>query len=199
MFIFDDGFWPSPSSSPYGGPSRRRRGLSHAVDLEFDFVWNLLLRLGVRRDDVEDAVNDVFLLLHEHLESYDKTRPRRPWIFAFVFRVASEYRRKQARSSKDGPLQQHASEAPSPEREVLANESLRLVQASLDALDMNKRAVFVLHELEDMAAPEIALALDVPVNTVYSRLRLARAEFDAHLKRLRLTGLPAPNHGKEAK
>lgn len=161
-------------------------------ELELEFVWNCLLRLGVHRSHVEDASNDVFLLLHEHLESYDERRPLRPWIFAFVFRIASEYRRKQARDARSGEWVEREGGASNPESDAIAREALQLVQAALEAMDLDKRAVFVLHELEDMAAPEISEALGVPLNTVYSRLRLARAEFEKTVKRLRLTGLPTP-------
>ena len=76
----------------------------------------------------------------------------------------------------------------SPEANALANESLILVQCALDSLDIEKRAVFVLHELEDMAAREIAEALGVRLNTVYSRLRLARLEFERAIRRMQLAG-----------
>ena len=59
-----------------------------------------------------------------------------------------------------------------------------MVQAALDQLPMEQRAVFVLHELDEQSAPEVAEALGTPLNTVYSRLRLARERFRAAVEAL---------------
>jgi RNA polymerase sigma-70 factor, ECF subfamily len=64
----------------------------------------------------------------------------------------------------------------------------RVVIEALSALDDDRRAVFVMHELDELPAPEIADALGIPVNTVYSRLRVARERFAQALERLKARG-----------
>jgi RNA polymerase sigma-70 factor (ECF subfamily) len=67
-------------------------------------------------------------------------------------------------------------------------EDRKLVLAALDAIEMDRRAVFVLYEIDEVPMEEVARSLGIPVNTGYSRLRLARAEFAAAVKRLRPNG-----------
>jgi RNA polymerase sigma-70 factor (ECF subfamily) len=64
---------------------------------------------------------------------------------------------------------------------VLRNEALSRLDAALETIEVRRRAVLVLHEIEEMTAPEIARVLQIPLNTVYSRLRVARAELEAAL------------------
>jgi RNA polymerase sigma-70 factor (ECF subfamily) len=74
---------------------------------------------------------------------------------------------------------------PSPDAQLAESEARAMLMKALDGLDLDRRAVFVMHELDEVAAPEIAAALAVPLNTVYSRLRLARADVAASIRRLR--------------
>jgi RNA polymerase sigma-70 factor (ECF subfamily) len=80
--------------------------------------------------------------------------------------------------------------APSPAEITLAMERRRLVDAALDDLPDEQRAVFVLHAIDDVPMPEVARALEIPVNTAYSRFRLAKEAFSKSLRRARLGGLP---------
>jgi RNA polymerase sigma-70 factor (ECF subfamily) len=153
---------------------------------EFDYVWFTLRRFGVPDRDLEDVAHDVFLHVHRHLGEYDPRRPARPWLCSFVFRAASDYR-KLARhrvERLDGPIDT-TDPAPSPADRVAARQSLELAWAALDQLDADRRAVFVLHDVEGFAVPEAAEILGVPLNTAYSRLRLARDQFAKALHRLR--------------
>ena len=63
-----------------------------------------------------------------------------------------------------------------------------LVDLAMDALDLDKRAVLILHDLDGESVPDIARALGLPEGTVYSRLRAARAEFTAAVARVRRKG-----------
>lgn len=107
------------------------------------------------------------------------------WVFAIAVRVASEYRRRTTRGRAEAFDDTIADAAPSPARQSEVQESVRLLHTILAELDEKKRAVFVLSELEQLSAPEIAQVLGTNLNTVYSRLRAAKKHFDAALSRRR--------------
>ncbi len=157
-------------------------------EAEFDYVFHSLFRLGVRRPDLEDLTHEVFVAVHRALADYDPARPLRPWLFGFAFRVASDHRRR-AHHRREAP-DERAGEAPDARPladEQLASEEARLLLlAGLDALPIERRAVVVMHDLDGCSAPEIAGAVGIPLNTVYSRLRLGREQLGAAVKRLRL-------------
>ena len=151
------------------------------------YVWHTLRRLGIQEADLEDVAHDVFIQVYRQLDQYDPGRPIRPWLFAFAFRKASEHRRQSRfRLEVLGEPADPPDIAPTALDQVLRLEALNLGHAALAELELGQRAVFVLHELDDCAMPEVALALEIPLNTAYSRLRLARAEFAKAVRRLRL-------------
>lgn len=154
-------------------------------DLHAVYVWNALRRLGVPPSDIEDLTHDVFLQVHRHLADYDPGRPVRPWLFGFVYRIASQHRRG-ARRRREAHFEPDLmrDEGRDPEEQAAAEEDRRLVIAALQAVDFQRRAVFVLCELDGVPIGEIATSLGIPANTAYSRLRVARAEFAAAVKRL---------------
>ena len=144
----------------------------------FAFVWRSLRRLGVPEEHVEDAAQDVFLVAHQKLETFNGTSSVKTWLFGITHLIALTYARRQRRKGGLQPLPEGlASPAPSPERQTQSAEAGAFLDAFLDTLDDGRRAVFVLAELEQMTAPEIAEALQVNPNTVYSRLRAARQAF----------------------
>jgi RNA polymerase sigma-70 factor, ECF subfamily len=150
----------------------------------FDFVWRNLRRLGVPLAQLDDALQDVFVVVHRRLAEAVLGDNPRPWLFAITFRVAREHRRSFRRKGDADPLPPDVRDAgPTPEDVALQREALRALDDALSHLDDDKRAVFIMADIEQMTAPEIALSLDVKLNTVYSRLRLARAEFAAALAR----------------
>jgi RNA polymerase sigma-70 factor (ECF subfamily) len=151
------------------------------------YIWHTLRRLGIQEADLEDVAHDVFIQVYRQLDQYDPVRPIRPWLFAFAFRKASEHRRQSRfRLEVLGEPADPPDIAPTALDQVLRLEALNLGHAALAELELGQRAVFVLHELDDCAMPEVALALEIPLNTAYSRLRLARAEFAKAVRRLRL-------------
>ena len=162
-------------------------------DQNFDYVWNTLRRLGVREADLEDLVQDVFLKIHVRSADFDAARPLRPWLFGFAYRVAADYRR----------LARHRVEAhyasgevvaadPAADERMEADEDRALVRRALESVELDRRAVLILHDLDEVPVPDIAGALGIPLNTAYSRLRLARAEFASAAKRLRRAQGGAP-------
>jgi RNA polymerase sigma-70 factor (ECF subfamily) len=143
---------------------------------EFEYVWRTLGRFGVPPSDIADAAHDVFVVVYQKRADIDPNRSIRPLLFGIARRIAAIARRKQRPESD-------------PDAELLVaappHEARDLLWQALAVLDDDRRAVFILHDLEGHTGPEIAEMLGIPVNTVHSRLRLARAELVAALHRLR--------------
>lgn len=152
----------------------------------FDYVWNCLRRLGVPERDCEDLTHDVFVAVYRRLADYDPARPLKPWLFGFAFREASDYRRtgKNAREELRG-APEPAAGGPSAEEAAIAGQTRALVLEALEALEPERRAVFVLHELDGTTIPEVAVTLGLKLDTAYSRLRLAREDFRGAVRRIR--------------
>ena len=149
-------------------------------DAELPYVIRSLRRLGVADRDVEDLAQEVFLAVHRRFETCDRSRPMRPWLLAFVYRVAANHRRS---TSQRTVLNQPAPPDPSPSPEA-RTASEDLVLRALAVLPFERRSVVVMHDVDGWSAPEIATLLEIPVNTVYSRLRVGRAELEEVFVRL---------------
>jgi RNA polymerase sigma-70 factor (ECF subfamily) len=172
----------SVTATPHGLSDDEFRRIYEA---HFRYVWHSLRRLGIPERDLEDLCHDVFVAFYRGREGYDVGRPIKPWLFGIAFRVASDFRRRMRhRFEIPGAGVEPADPSPSPDEKLAAAQRRRLVSRALEALDLGRRAVFVLHDLDGCSMPEIARVLDAPLNTLYSRLRLARAEFAAAVKRL---------------
>ena len=170
---------PSNQAEPQA-PSLRDLFAMHAP-----YVWNALRRLGVPAPDLEDLTHDVFLQVHRHLPEYDPKRPVRPWLFGFAYRIASQHRRRahhRRETHFEPDLATYGGSGPEETRSRRTGATV--VIAALQAIDLQRRAVFVLYELDGASMSEIALSLEIPPNTAYSRLRVARAEFAAAVKRI---------------
>jgi RNA polymerase sigma-70 factor (ECF subfamily) len=145
-----------------------------------DFVWRSLKSLGVRDATLDDAVQDVFVVVHRRLADFEARSTVRTWVFGIAVRVARDHRRRERRKGGLEPLDfETVDPMPGPHDEAATAEALRKVAIVLEALDDAKREVFVLSEIEELTAPEIAEALGINVNTVYARIRAARSEFRA--------------------
>jgi RNA polymerase sigma-70 factor (ECF subfamily) len=155
---------------------------------ELSYVLHTLRRLGVGPAEIEDVAHDVFVAIYRHFGDYDPERPLRPWIFTFAFRMARDHRRL-ARHHREvsGNEDEGASGAPLPDEALDDARLRRSLTAALDALDFEKKSLIVMHAIEGMPVPEIARMLEIPLNTAYSRLRLARSAFEKQLERDRGT------------
>lgn len=160
------------------------RELGEVYEAHFDFVWRSLRRLGVPASALDDAAHDVFLIVHRKLPEFEARSALKTWLFSIALRVAQNARRAHARNSSE-QLDENVvvSNAPGPDELTLRAESVQFGYKLLERLDDDKRAVFILAELEQLPASEIAVALGIPMYTVYSRLRAARREFEAALLR----------------
>lgn len=173
---------PTPASV-----EARTRGFRALYEAHVDFVWRNLRRLGVYESDVEDRTQEVFVVAHRRFDQFeDRGHGPRAWLFQIVLRVASDARRHRRRHPEDpdggDALGRAGVEAPQADA-LLRNEALSQLDAALETIDVGRRTVLVLHEIEEMTAPEIAQVLGIPLNTVYSRLRVARAELEQALGR----------------
>lgn len=154
----------------------------------FSYVWNSLRHFGIRQNDLEDLTHEVFLRVHERFDECDQSRPLRPWLFAFAFRVASAHRRlARHRVEVIGASVDPAADAAAADETLERREERELALRALEAIELERRAVFILHDVDGVPIPEVAEALKIPTGTAYSRLRLARQECHAALRRLRIS------------
>jgi RNA polymerase sigma-70 factor (ECF subfamily) len=150
----------------------------------FDFVWRSVKRLGIAETSIDDAVQDVFVVAYRRLGEFEGRSSLHTWLFAIAMRVAKDFRRRERRKGGWLPLPSWlASRDRDPQGQCERTEMLAFVDRFLDSLDERQRIVFILAELEQMTAEEIALATGAKLNTVYSRLRLARDRFRRAVER----------------
>jgi RNA polymerase sigma-70 factor (ECF subfamily) len=150
------------------------------------FVWRSLRRLGVPEANVRDAMQDVFLVVHRRLPDFDGRAKITTWLFRLCMNVAKDCRRRAHLRYEvfDGPTLEQQTDPATPALEAIERrERQALVERALSRLTIEQRAVFALFELEDRTGEQIAEILMIPLGTVYSRLRLARAEFRKGIER----------------
>ena len=141
------------------------------------FVWRILRTFGIGDAQIEDAVQDVFVVVHRRLPEWEGRAQITTWLFAIARRVASTYRRKGGAHPTEELVDEHVGGADTFAAMSRAQAAATVV-AILQQLDEDKRTVFALVELEQLSVPEVARMLDINLNTAYSRLRLARAAFE---------------------
>ncbi|MEJ7735374.1 MAG: sigma-70 family RNA polymerase sigma factor [Polyangiaceae bacterium] len=158
-------------------------------DDNVDFVWRSLRRLGVSDAALDDALQEVFVVVHRRLPEFERRAAVRTWLFGICMHVARTDRRRRRRRDPPGvEIDDDVLPGPQgdgPDDRVETAQGVQLVHRLLEELDDDKRAVFVLAELEQMSTFEIAEALGVKRNTVASRLRAARLEFEQAVARHR--------------
>jgi RNA polymerase sigma-70 factor (ECF subfamily) len=181
-------FMPGEREDPQNPPHRDRAGsaatFAELFDAHASFVWRVLRRLGVPDADADDALQDVFLVVHRRLGEYEERGSPRAWLFAISRQVASHRRRTMARRERTrAELPSGGTSPDDPHETAVRNEAVSIVHEFLARLDEAQAMVFYLADVEGMTAPEIAASLEANVNTVYGRLRLARQEFEAFLAR----------------
>ncbi len=172
-----------------GGDASARRGepltLAAVYDTHVDYVVRCLRSLGLSDAALDDAVQDVFLVVNDKLADFDGAAQLRTWLYAIVIRVARRQRARFARAAAREVEAESTLTWDGLEHELEARRQVELARAALAALDEEKREVFVLIEIEQMSAPEVAEITGLRLNTVYSRLRAARAAFEHEVDKLR--------------
>ncbi|RYZ06624.1 MAG: sigma-70 family RNA polymerase sigma factor [Myxococcales bacterium] len=177
---------PQDRPADAGGPAP---DLAAVYEANFRYVWRCLRSLGAPDPQLDDALQDVFVVVQRRLPEFDGGVQLRTWLYAIALRVARKYRDRARR--EPASLEATRDSAPelvlehSGEGAALQNERLALAHAALATLSDEQREVFVLARVEQMSAPEIAEVVGIPLNTVYSRLRAARLAFEAEVARRR--------------
>lgn len=163
-----------------------REHWSEFYDAHAASVYRGLRRLGVTPASLEDATQEVFLIAFERAEMFERRSSVRTWLHGIAFNVARRHFYSSSRSNAERLSEILADDRSPNQEETLARKrAVEEIYVLLDHLSPDQRAVFVLTELEQLSAPEIAEITGAPLNTVYSRLRLGRREFDAALRRRR--------------
>ena len=170
--------------------------LREAFTAHYDFVWRSLRRLGVWPGSVDDAAQEVFMIFSRKVDVVEPGAEK-SYLFGTALRIASDTRRAQSRRdhASDDALDRTADPNPTPDAALGDARARQLLQEVLDSLPLDVRAVFVLSELENLSAPEVAQTLGIPPGTVASRLRRGRELFSEAAKRVQAT---ARREGGEA-
>ena len=156
--------------------ARHAERFTELYERQFDFVWRTVRLLGTAPENTDDAVQDVFLVAHRRLADFEARASARTWLFAIALRVVSDHRRSRKRRLRllERVRDVEPVSGESPLSAAVTAQTRQQLMAALDSLPEEQRVVFALTELEEMSAPEIAAALQVNLNTVYTRLRSAR-------------------------
>lgn len=148
------------------------------------FVWRSLRRLGVHESSLDDATQEVFVVVHRHFADFRPGPTEKAWLFAIAQRVASDQRRWVRRKGNLVPLHEEMVESSSsPLEGAMKRQASDVVLAFLEQLDEPRRSAFILSELEQMTGAEVSAALGVNANTIFSRVATAKKAFVAFLQK----------------
>ena len=151
-----------------------------------DFAWRTLRRLGVREAEANDAVQDVFVVVHAKLSQFEGRSSMTTWLFTICRTVARERRRRASRERnliEDVSVEDELDLRADVSRAAEHNQRLAQLDSILSAFEVDQRNVFILFEIEKLTGEEISEALGIPLGTVYSRLQLAKKAFRQALTR----------------
>ena len=169
--------------------SQQLKDFESVYRAEWAHVWLYLQRLGAEERELFDLTQEVFIRAFRAWHRCDFSRPLRPWLCGIAYHVMLGYRRLARHRLEIAVENAEAQDVnPSGDDVVAHGEHRRLFLTLLKGMEIHRRAVFILHEIEGYTAPEIAEALAEPLNTVYSRLRLARRDFAAVVREMHSNG-----------
>lgn len=160
-------------------------------DENWRWIYQVVRRVGGYDIEVEDAVQDVFVVLANKLHTFEGRSQLRTWIYRICLNVTSEHRRRRKRQRR---IEHAASlvafwrEGPQTSERILeARGDAAMVQQILAKMGDRKREVFFLREIEQLCGDDVAVVLDIPPATVRTRLFHARKEFTRLLEKARST------------
>jgi RNA polymerase sigma-70 factor (ECF subfamily) len=154
-----------------------------AFQRELDYVHRTLRRLGTAPSEVEDLAQEVFLALRGAWAQYDSGRPLRPYLFGIAFRIAAAHQRKRRREVAF-EIVEVRDLGPGPDDALQSKQARALVLAALERIPLPRRAVLVMHDIDEVPVEEVAAVLAIPRFTVYSRLRKGRRELETAARRI---------------
>jgi RNA polymerase sigma-70 factor (ECF subfamily) len=171
--------------------ARPEADFASVYEAHVGFVFAVLLRLGVRRADAEDVCQEVFVTVHRKLPRFEGRSSLRTWIYGIAYRAASEYRRRADVRREQPTAEVDLGAAEAQQLHTMERRQAREVLGTiLDALDDDKRAVFVLYELEGLSMAEVAAVVGCPLQTAYSRLHAGRRHVERAAERLDAREVP---------
>lgn len=174
-------------ASPSDRTSEQTLDLAAIYREHGDFVWKTLQRMGVAESDLPDLAQEVFIVVHKRLHTFDRSSRVTTWLYGICLRVASSFRRRawfRRERLVDEVPERNSRPAVQGDDWMAVQQAQRRVREVLDTMDLDKRSVFVMFEIEELSCSEIAEVLGVPVGTTWSRLHAARMQFQASLARL---------------
>jgi RNA polymerase sigma-70 factor (ECF subfamily) len=159
-----------------------------------ELVWMTLQRMGVRRADLEDVFQDVFMVVHRRLDSYRPEAKLSAWLYGICLRCVARHRRRAFRrreradglglDAQAGPLTAwHAAEV-APDQRLEDLDGQAKLNRLLDTLDPEHRSIVVMYEIEELSCARISQLTGVPVGTIHSRLHHARRKLTEAARRL---------------
>jgi RNA polymerase sigma-70 factor (ECF subfamily) len=160
----------------------RKDPVLEAYQQEISYVFHALRWLGARGEEIEDLAQEVFIALRRSWPHYDSSRPLRPYLFGVAFRVVSMQRRKRKHEVAFASLEVREG-GPGPDEALQAKQARATVLLALERIPLRRRAVLVMHDLEEVPMVQVAKTLSIPLFTAYSRLRKARKELEAAIRR----------------
>lgn len=156
-------------------------------DAHWPFVWRVLRRHGVPEHELDDACQEVFLVVHRRLAEFEGRSKLQTWLYGIAIRVSLAARRRARRTEQPcEATEPEPARDQDPFQHALRLQALRELEAALSAISDAQREVFVLYELEGLSLAEVAEALGVPENTVWYRLHAAREAVTAHMRKREL-------------
>lgn len=162
---------------PFPGPSPKGHAFRQIFSDHVDAVCRILRLVGVPSAHVEDAAQEVFLVIHDKLPTIDSSGSLRGYISSVAYRVGHNFRRKYRKTNFVSLHGDAAEDGPLVEVDRSTLDAGRLVERFAQQLEDGMRDVFVLVLLEERPALEVSELLGISINTVYSRVRLLREGF----------------------
>ncbi|NOY94561.1 MAG: sigma-70 family RNA polymerase sigma factor [Deltaproteobacteria bacterium] len=147
------------------------------------FVFRVVRRLGAPARDVEDLTQEVFIVAHRLMGSFDGESPK-GWLFRIATRVVADYRRRASTRREvlghAGP-EEATKSVDGQERALWSTQIRAALDDALDTLSDDERAIFLLHELEELPMRECVALIGCPQQTGYSRAKTARGKMQRYL------------------
>jgi len=154
-----------------------------AFDADLDYIFATLHRLGAAHHEVEDLAQEIFVVLLRHWDTLDTSRPLRPYLFGIAFRILSAHRRKRSWEIPCAQIDIESSTT-SPENSLQSKQSIAVLRAALEQLPISRRAVVIMHDLDEIPIADIAKNLSITRFGAYARLRKGRMELASAVRRV---------------